>query len=734
MKSLIQKVIVNIILSIFILSPDSNAYDNLLRVKLSGTYYDETIIQFTAGATREFDSNYDAYKLFSYNQSVPALYTKTDAGTNLSINSLPDLTQDEFITLYTKVGATGNYTLMVEQLGRFAPHVQIILQDLKTGVCQDIKLDSTITFNVSNIQNYNSTPNRFRLYFSFPIIPALTLNANCKGQPGSAVISKSGNSNWAYILKDSIGTIIKKDTCFFEKDTLRNLNPGQYIIESLNNTASIISSSFSIGRDQQVTSYFTSEDTVEVNNASQLNLLNNSNDALNYFWDFGDSTFSNLEDPSHAYISNGEYFITLIASNPSCSDTMLKKIHVREHITNNTISATIAYAGSPYCSNIETAIVNLTGNNDGIYSSSSDLSIDSISGSIDIASSLPGTYTVTYTIYRMNETVFTTSTDITISSLPETIINYSNNSYCMNEGSVNVIESGISGGKYYSGSGLALDSLTGEINLSSSMPDTYTITYSFTDGTCYNTTNDTITINPLPVVMFSELDNVCLNSEEIILNQGSPSGGIYSGNGISDNIFDPTFTTPGEHTLKYTFIDQNGCENSATQIILVKELPIVTQTDFESICVSGTLINLNGGYPLGGIYTGNGVSNNSFNTSETGTYDITYTYTDTNGCSSHITKSLLVDVCSGINESTIVSFNISPNPSTGIININVVNSNKWLDILVINQLGETVFILNNDNGTDQIISNDLSELPNGIYFVRMKTQNEELTKKIVLQK
>lgn len=44
---------------------------------------------------------------------------------------------------------------------------------------------------------------------------------------------------------------------------------------------------------------------------------------LSYLWDFGDGTSSTQQNPSHTYNSLGKYDVTLIVSDPNCSDTLL---------------------------------------------------------------------------------------------------------------------------------------------------------------------------------------------------------------------------------------------------------------------------------------------------------------------------------------------------------------------------------------------------------------------------
>lgn len=61
--------------------------------------------------------------------------------------------------------------------------------------------------------------------------------------------------------------------------------------------------------------------------------------------------------------------------------------------------ASIAYEGSPYCNNVDTAEVTLTGSIGGIYDASpSGLSLSVVTGAIDLGASVPGSYSVTYNI------------------------------------------------------------------------------------------------------------------------------------------------------------------------------------------------------------------------------------------------------------------------------------------------------------------------------------------------
>src|SRR6185437_14840102 len=78
-------------------------------------------------------------------------------------------------------------------------------------------------------------------------------------------------------------------------------------------------------------------------------------------------------------------------------------------------SATISYPGSPFCPTSGNILTLITGRWGGLFNSTTGLSINAASGTINISTSTPGNYTITYTIAATGTcTVFTTTTNITI--------------------------------------------------------------------------------------------------------------------------------------------------------------------------------------------------------------------------------------------------------------------------------------------------------------------------------
>ncbi len=157
----------------------------------------------------------------------------------------------------------------------------------------------------------------------------------------------------------------------------------------------------------------------------------------------------------------------------------------------------------------------------------------------------------------------------------------------------------------------------------------------------------TLTINSLPVVSFSTLDSVCASSPAFILTAGSPSGGLYSGTGVTSNrlSFDPAVAGPGNYNLQYVFIDGNGCSDSAYQTINVKSLPSVSLAPLSAMCVSAAADTLRG-TPAGGTYSGTGVNGNLFvpSVAGAGTFTVAYQYVDAvSGCANTSSQQITVN-------------------------------------------------------------------------------------------
>ncbi|MEO6540951.1 MAG: T9SS type A sorting domain-containing protein, partial [Ferruginibacter sp.] len=140
----------------------------------------------------------------------------------------------------------------------------------------------------------------------------------------------------------------------------------------------------------------------------------------------------------------------------------------------------------------------------GTYSAApAGLVINAATGDVNLATSTAGTYTVTYTIAAGGGCpAVTATTTITITTLPAATISYAGNPYCQNAGTANVTRTGTAGGTYSATpAGLVINAATGDVNLATSTPGTYTVTYTLAAGGGCGavTATTTITVSSLSV-------------------------------------------------------------------------------------------------------------------------------------------------------------------------------------------------------------------------------------------
>jgi uncharacterized protein (TIGR02145 family) len=180
---------------------------------------------------------------------------------------------------------------------------------------------------------------------------------------------------------------------------------------------------------------------------------------------------------------------------------------------------------------------------------------------------------------------------------------------------------------------------------------THNVTYIYTDPTTLCTAQDIkpLVVNPLPVVNFAALTNVCVNSPAFTLTGGTPAGGTYSGTGVTGTTFTPATAGPGTFNITYTYTDANSCTNTAVQPITVYPMPTVTLAVFTPVCQNVAPFALTGGSPAGGVYSGPGVSGGVFDpgVSGVGTFTIWYKYTTVNGCTDSTSRPMTVNPVPG---------------------------------------------------------------------------------------
>lgn len=141
--------------------------NNVLRIETSSNgYKDEAVLRFLPTANSEFDSEYDAYKMFSSNKQVPQIYTLTPfTKTEMAINTMPSTNDLVQVKLGLNAPVAGTYKLTAKQVF-VGQNTSVFLEDKYTNTIVDLINNpeysfSTLKGNQSDrfILHLSATPN-----------------------------------------------------------------------------------------------------------------------------------------------------------------------------------------------------------------------------------------------------------------------------------------------------------------------------------------------------------------------------------------------------------------------------------------------------------------------------------------------------------------------------------------------------------------------------------------------
>jgi len=149
----------------------------------------------------------------------------------------------------------------------------------------------------------------------------------------------------------------------------------------------------------------------------------------------------------------------------------------------------------------------------------------------------------------------------------------------------------------------------------------------------------------LPDGSIDPVGPLCETAPPVTLSPATP-GGTWSGPGVDENgVFTPLDAGPGIHTIEYQVTDGNGCSaNGATRIKVIEAPDVVIDKGSPAHLCPGLDLQLNaqiseGIAPYTIQWTGDTAPLNAtniedpvFNTTNTGSYQLTAEVTDDNGC------------------------------------------------------------------------------------------------------
>lgn len=270
--------------------------------------------------------------------------------------------------------------------------------------------------------------------------------------------------------------------------------------------------------------------------------------------------------------------------------------------------------------------------------------------------------------------------------------------------------------------------------------DTYTCTVTVNGqfGTCIAEAGSipvTVSSGP-PTVGFTPAnsDHFCVSDGLLNLSLigGSPQGGTFSGNYVTNGLFDATSAGLGPHIVTYTITDNCGTASASDTLFIDNEVLASINFQNDTFCTNGgTIVLAPYGTPAGGVW---GVGNTvitQVNLSQVppGNYTLHYA-TVSGGCKDTAYATIQVINCTGLNELSESTLHVFPNPSNGSFIIEVEEGSEFSTAIIFDLAGKNVF---EKNISDQKQIEFNTSLSSGIYLLQLYSKENSVMKKISIE-
>jgi hypothetical protein len=397
---------------------------------------------------------------------------------------------------------------------------------------------ATVNVNVNSIPVLNSTPS--------------VSSASCGYADGSITnVSVNGNGTLTFNWQNASNTNVGNNS------DLQNVIAGVYNLTVTDaNNCSAVFGPYSINNPGAPAAPAVSISDSTVCEGQSINLsATTTGNNVTYQWSGSGGLTSTSQNPAFTNLTGANSGIISVTATENNCTSAATQINL---VVNTLPNVGVGANSSNVCATA--SAITLTGSPaGGVYSGTG------VSGSSFFPSiSGIGTFTVNYSYADANGCSNLGTTTIIVNANPTVSSSAANSAVCLNS-TVNAL-SGIPSGGTFTGAGVNATNFDATL----AGVGTFTITYNYTDNnSCSGSSTTVITVNALPSVAIAAGSNTVCQQDAAVTLIGIPSGGTFSGTGVSGSSFNPSVAGAGNFSVTYTYSDANNCSNSSSTNITV---------------------------------------------------------------------------------------------------------------------------------------------------------------------
>ncbi len=237
---------------------------------------------------------------------------------------------------------------------------------------------------------------------------------------------------------------------------------------------------------------------------------------------------------------------------------------------------------------------------------------------------------------------------------------------------------------------------------------------------CSDSASTQVVVFGSPAIDFPLDTNIC-EGEMLDIDVATPTGGTYSGTGVTGTEFDASVSGAGSFEVTYTVASNEGCEGSESGFVNVNLNPAAPDITISS----GTLVSSTG---LGNQWYLNGTAidgatSSTYTPTQNGVFQLTVT--DINGCTSPLSEPVNFV---GTEELANASVSVFPNPVSNSLSFQADQPVEEIEVIdfsgrvVVREAPQTSFG-----------ALDVTDLARGSYMVHLRTSERSVTKRILVE-